>query len=156
MPNNTIETINSKSGIYYATLNSSLILSFTDKKILNYLRIKEPVKDEILTDFFPELFGLEDEVLDVVFKRTKRFSLNTINRTLNNDIFFNLHILSGEEKDNSAFIIIEDVTEACLSLRKIQQKKNEMVLENNELIRRRNFSDSLLFNRVNIVNYFQW
>ena len=77
MSNNTLEIIKSKTGIYYANFNSSLILSFTDEKIQVFLGIKEPVKNEILTDLFPELYGLETEVLDVIFKRTEGFIFKT-------------------------------------------------------------------------------
>ncbi len=156
MLNYALEILNSKSGIYYATINSSLILSFTDKKIQVYLEITESVKNEIITDFFPEIYGLEDEILNVIFKKTERFSLNTINRTLKNEIFFNLHFLSNPGKENSAFIIIEDVTEGCLSLRKLQQRKNEIILKNSELIRRKTLSEIVLLLWISIINYFRY
>ncbi|HNX23134.1 MAG TPA: PAS domain S-box protein [Spirochaetota bacterium] len=143
MPDGAIKIISSKFGIYYAALSSSLTLSFTDRNIQDYLGLKE-LNDEYLTDIFPELFGLENEIYDVLNKKKEKFSLNTINRTVKSEIFFNLHAFSDPEKENSAFIIIEDITEGSLSLRMVQQKRNEMILRNNELIRREEFITTLL------------
>jgi hypothetical protein len=50
-----IEIISSRFGIYHAVLNSSLIITFSDSSIHDYLGLKESAGDEFLTDFFPEL-----------------------------------------------------------------------------------------------------
>ena len=139
-----IEIISSKFGIYYAALGTGLIVSFTDSNIRDYLGLKKNANKEILTDIFPELIGLEDDINDVINKRRESLVLNTVNRYVGSEIFFNLHIFSDPDNDCSAFIIIEDVTEGSLSLRKVQQKKNEMILRNNELIRREEFITTLL------------
>jgi PAS domain S-box-containing protein len=144
MSNSAIEIINSRFGIFYAVLNSSMNLTFTESNLHNYLGLKKSEDNEVLTDLFPELFGLETEVADVICKRKDHFCLNTINRTVNTEIFFNLHIFSDPENDNTALVIVEDITQGSLSLRMVQQKRNEMILKNNELIRREEFVVTLL------------
>jgi len=144
MSNSAIEIINSRFGIFYAVLNSSMYLTFADSNLHNYLGLKKSEDNEILMDVFPELFGLETEVADVIYKRSDHFCLNTINRTVKSEIFFNLHIFSDPENSETALIIIEDVTQGSLSLRMVQQKRNEMILKNNELIRREEFITTLL------------
>jgi PAS domain S-box-containing protein len=139
-----IEIISSRFGIYHARLNSSLIITFTDSTIHDYLGLKESAGEEMLTDFFPELFGLENDVLEVLNRKRDRLTLNAINRTAAGEIFFNLHVFSDYKNNNSAFLIIEDITEGSLSLRMVQQKRNEMILRNNELIRREEFITTLL------------
>ncbi len=144
MSKNAIEIIISRFGIYYAVLNTSMILSFTDKNLKTYLGLMESGDRESLTDIFPELFGLETDINDVIHKRKDHFILNTINRTVNTEIFFNLHLFSDPENIGTALVIVEDITEGSLSLRMVQQKRNEMILKNNELIRREEFITTLL------------
>jgi len=144
MSNGAIGIINSKFGIYYASLSSLLTISFPDRNIQDYLGLNESEINKSLTEIFPEFFGLEEDVYDVIFNRRENFSLNTINRTVKNEIFFNLHVFGDPDKAESAFLIIEDITEGSLSLRMVQQKRNEMILKNNELIRREEFITTLL------------
>jgi PAS domain S-box-containing protein len=144
MSNSAIEIINSRFGIFYAVLNSSMNLTFAESNLHNYLGLKKSEDNEMLTDVFPELFGLETEVTDVICKRKDHFCLNTINRTVKTEIFFNLHIFSDPENDDSALVVIEDITQGSISLRMVQQKRNEMILKNNELIRREEFVTTLL------------
>lgn len=139
-----IEIISSRFGLYHAILNSSMILSVSDKNIYTYLGLAGAEDNFVLTEIFPELFGLEDEINDVIHRRRERFSLNTINRNVENEIFFNLHIFSSPDNIGTGIVIIEDITEGSLSLRMVQQKRNEMILRNNELIRREEFITSLL------------
>jgi len=144
MSNGALEIINSKFGIYYASLSSALTVSFPDRNIQDYLGLNESEINESLTEIFPEFFGIEKDVYDVIYKRKESLSLITINRTVKNEIFFNLYIFSDHEKADSAFLIIEDITEGSLSLRMVQQRRNEMILRNNELIRREEFITTLL------------
>lgn len=144
MSNSAIDIISSRFGIYYARLDSSMNLTFIDKGLHNYLGFKEKPILEPLTDIFPELFGLETEISDVINKRRDHFILNTINRTVKHEIFFNLHIFSDHNNHETALVIVEDITEGSLSLRMVQQKRNEMILKNNELIRREEFITTLL------------
>jgi len=139
-----IEIISSRFGIYHAVLNSSLIITFSDSTIHDYLGLKESAGEELITDFFPELVGLENDLLEVLNRKRDRLTLNAINRTAAGEIFFNLHVFSDYKNDNSAYVIIEDITEGSLSLRMVQQKRNEMILRNNELIRREEFITTLL------------
>ncbi|PKL16825.1 MAG: hypothetical protein CVV49_14160 [Spirochaetae bacterium HGW-Spirochaetae-5] len=144
MTKSAIDIIIGRFGIYYGVLNSSMILAFTDKNLQTYLGLGDCGDNEYLTEIFPELFGFETDIDDVIYKRRDHFSLNTINRTVDSEIFFNLHIFSDPENDDSALIIVEDVTQGSLSLRMVQQRKNEMTLKNNELIRREEFVTTLL------------
>lgn len=139
-----IEIISSKFGIYHAAVNSSLFLSFTGVNFQKYLGIKDSCNTRLLTDVFPELIGLETEVDEILHNRKENLTLNTINRSVENEIFFNLYLFSDAENPGNAFIILEDITEGSLSLRMVQQKKNEMTLRNIELIRRGEFVANLL------------
>lgn len=67
-----IEIISSRFGIYHALLNSSLIITFTDSTIHDYLGFKESAGEEMLTDFFPELFGLENDVLRSIKQKERQ------------------------------------------------------------------------------------
>lgn len=144
MVNSAIEIISSKFGIYYAALDPAMNLSFPDRNILDYLKIKKSEEYQFLTDFFPELYGFEDDILDVLHNNKEVFSLNTINRTADNEIFFNIHVFNDPDKEGSGIVIVEDITRGSLSLRMVQQRRNEMILRNNELIRREEFTTTLL------------
>jgi PAS domain S-box-containing protein len=139
-----VDIISSKFGIFHASVDSSMILSFTGRNFREYLGLKNCAAIMPLTDIFPELIGLEDEIKDVFHGRRGSLILNAINRTVINEIFFNIYVFPDSENPGKGFIILEDITQGSLSLRMVQQKKNEMILHNIELMRRGEFIANLI------------
>ena len=144
MYRSAIEIISSKFGIFHASIDSSLILSFSGRNFQKYLGLKDCASNGQLTDIFPELIGLEPDIDDVLHNRRESLTLNAINRKVSNEIFFNLYLFNDSINSGNAFIIVEDITQGSLSLRMVQQKRNEMILRNIELRRRGEFIANLI------------
>lgn len=137
--------IGSRFGIYYAVTNSALKVKFPDSRLLEYLgKDVSSDKDIPLADLFPEIIGIENDILEVVRGERDSITIKRVNRTTTDEIFFNLHFFSGALGAGYSYIVVEDITESSVSFREAQQKRNEVIIKNHELVKREEFVNTLL------------
>lgn len=95
---------------------------------------------------FPELLGNEEEIHNVLKKKSADFRLDYVNRTdaMGQLRFLNLLVLSGDKTD-CGVLIIEDVTEHARMLQEMNQQKYELLLHKRSSEFRKQFlSESFL------------
>lgn len=140
-------------GIYFAFVDPSFMLIFSDDSICKYLGMGDIPGPARLEEVFPEIVGLEDEIGRVISGGKSRFTINTITRFPERDIYFNLNFVSPGPGENGCLLVLEDVTLASISLRNVQQKRNELLLKNQELLQREEFIRILLNTIPNPIYY---
>lgn len=137
--------ISSRFGIYYAVTDKSLKVKFTDGRLIEYLANGEdPDRDIPLQDLFPEIIGIENDIMEVVSGERDSITIRRINRTTTEEIYFNLHLFSGALGAGYCYIVVEDITESSMTFREAQQKRNEVIIKNLELVKREEFVTAIL------------
>lgn len=137
--------ISSRFGIFYAVTDRSLSVKLPDTRLLQYLGIDaDSMKDIPLADLFHEVIGIEHEILEVISRERDSISIKRINRSVNGEIYFNLHFFSDTGDPGYTYIVVEDITESSISFREAQQRRNEIVIRNLELVKREEFVTTLL------------
>ncbi len=137
--------ISSRFGIFYAVTDRSLTVKLPDSRLPDYLGIKPVSGMEFpLSDLFPEVIGIEKEILEVISGERDSISIKRVNRSAHDEIYFNLHFFSDTGDPGYTYIVVEDITESSISFREAQQKRNEIVIRNLELVRREEFVTTLL------------
>jgi len=137
--------ISSRFGIFYAVTDLSLKVKFPDGRLMEYLACGDfSGMTPHLHDIFPEVIGIENEIISVINGKRDSISIKRINRTTTEDIFFNLHFFSDEGGLGYSYIVVEDITESSMSFREAQQKRNEMIIKNLELVKREEFVTTIL------------
>jgi len=92
-----------------------------------------------VTDIFPELIGVENQLLQIVAKQIPYYRLNLLNRTDENGQtrYLNLTILACSEEER-AIIVIEDATAKAMDLQRTNQQRYDTFLYRSSLEHRRN------------------
>jgi len=121
-------------GLYYAMIDSDLLLHFENDAMCEFLSVKPCLKQVHISDVFSEVIGLEDEIRTVVKGEKNEFSIRRINRSCSQEIFFNLYILNHSYKGYQAIVVVRDITNELLVYHSLQQSRNEIQLLQNELI----------------------
>jgi len=147
------EILGGEFGLYYAIVDSSYRMSFSDNPICRYLGAGEMTGEVELVDLFPEVVGLEDDIGKIFSGESERFTINTITRYPEKDISFNLHFFNYRAHGNGCLLVVEDVTQASVSLRDMQQKRNELLVKNQELVQKEDFIRTLLNTIPNPIYY---
>jgi len=147
------EILSVRFGIYYATVNRSLELTLSDSDLLGYLGAARPAGPVHILDLFPELVGLEADIAAVLNGESDGFCVPTVNRVPERDIFFDLHLFIYRPADGTALLVVRDATAEGISLRKVQQRRNDLLLKNQELVQREEFVRTLLDTMPNPVYY---
>lgn len=88
-----------------------------------------PVPTQNLLDLFPELYGNEENLLEVLNRKSGEFRLDHIHRDDKDGEarYLNLLALSGEDKEKG-ILILEDSTQNARILQEINQQKYELFL----------------------------
>ncbi|HOP61798.1 MAG TPA: SpoIIE family protein phosphatase [Spirochaetota bacterium] len=137
--------ISSRFGIFYAVTDLSLNVKFPDSRLVEYLACGICMENEVsLQELFPEVIGIENEIIEVIKGERESVSIRRINRTAGEEIFFNLHFFSDIKGSGYSYVVVEDITENSISFREAQQRRNEVVLKNLELVKREEFINTLL------------
>ncbi|HPA73488.1 MAG TPA: PAS domain-containing protein, partial [Spirochaetota bacterium] len=147
------EILSVRFGIYSATVNRSLELDLSDSDLLGYLGAPRPDGPVQLLDLFPELVGLEADIAAVQNGESDGFCVPTVNRVPERDIFFDLHLFIYRPAEGTALLVVRDATAEGISLRKVQQRRNDLLLKNQELVQREEFVRTLLDTMPNPVYY---
>lgn len=146
------EIISSRFGIYSLVLEKNLTFQDVPGDLLDYLGVERSAACIEISELFPEVVGLEPDIMEIISGLLEKFLLGYVNRIPEREIFFNLHVYPCEINKN-AIVFIEDVTESGMSLRHVQQRRNELFLANMELLHRDEFINTLLNTMTNPVFY---
>jgi PAS domain S-box-containing protein len=137
--------ISSRFGIFYAVINSSLHVKFPDDRLVEYLENgADPDGNIPLHEIFPDIIGIENDIMEVVRGERDSITIKRINRTTSGEIYFNLHFFSGTLGTGYSYIVVEDITESSINFREAQQKRNEVIIKNLELVKREEFVTTIL------------
>ena len=104
------------------------------------------VSGKSFLEIFPEFLGNEEEIHNVLKKKSADFRLDYVNRAeiMGQLRFFHLLVLSEDERD-CGVLIIEDVTERARMVQKMNQQKYELLLyKSSSEFRRQFLSESFL------------
>jgi putative nucleotidyltransferase with HDIG domain len=121
-------------GIYHGTVDEKLRVRFVDGGVFAFLREKPTTKWIDLAEFFPEVVGSENEILQIVRGERDEYSIISVNREMIDEIFFNIYFLRNPGKPRRCVIVVKDLTNELLYRQAIQQKKNEVELLQHTLI----------------------
>ncbi len=83
-----------------------------------------------ITDLLPETVGLENTLREVLAGKRGNFTLEYINRLLENgeERYFNLSFFKTGDSEVPLFCLVEDTTDAAFQKQQIAQQKNEILL----------------------------
>jgi putative nucleotidyltransferase with HDIG domain len=121
-------------GIYYGTIDKKLRVRFNDDGVFLFLGVQPTSGWLDLTDFFPEVVGIEEEILQIINGKREEYSILSVNRNVREDKFFNIYFLRNSMKTGNCVIVVKDLTNELLYRQAIQQKKNEIELLHQMLI----------------------
>jgi len=134
-----LNAILSKSIFEYILVNNQLRVLETSSGLKKYLD-KEPKGGDDVLDFLPELVGSEEEIREIF---VKRYCLYTLEAVFKNEYYINLSIEYCSE--DTAIILIHNITAMTLSQQKLLQYSNESTLLYNTLVKVLNNQNALLF-----------
>ncbi|WP_199248482.1 PAS domain-containing protein [[Phormidium] sp. ETS-05] len=98
-------------------------------------------------EFFPELFGAEDLLLNVMYGKESCFELKGVGRFhQNTTIYFDLYGIENlqENLNFSLILLVEDVTETMAATQKLVQRSNRTNLLVNQLKSSLDYIDKLI------------
>jgi PAS domain-containing protein len=96
---------------------------------------------------FPELYGTEDILTDILSGVLPNFEFKAITRVLENNslVYFDLYIVQYEEENfNSLIIFLEDVTDRMALEQTLVQATNEMNILISALAGAKNYIDKII------------
>jgi putative nucleotidyltransferase with HDIG domain len=121
-------------GIYYGTVDEKLRVRFIDEGVFAFLKEKPTTNWIELTEFFPEVVGIEEDILQIIRGEREEYTILSVSRELVDEIFFNIYFLRNAQTPRHCVIVVKDLTNELLYRQAIQQKKNEIELLQNILI----------------------
>lgn len=129
--------ITHRFGLHQARIDRGFTIHFTGTSLQNFLGINSAAKTSEAGEVFPELIGVEQKITAVMDGRSREISIKRINRVINDnlssEIFFDLYILRDEIGDDTAALVVRDVTGECLIRQSLQQRRNEIHLLQQDL-----------------------
>ncbi len=136
-----LNTVLDTLGYGYAYLNKALQI-VSNNSIFQTLSISDqPVYNKSIYDIYPETFGLESIIEDLIQNKRSSFFISNIERqgTDKEVFYFDLMLLSLKEKSVPIICLIKNVSESVANKRILVQQKNEIKLLENLLIHRTRF-----------------
>jgi len=128
------EKLLDRFGIYVGFVSNTMKLHFFSKKIEEFLEV-EKINTKELLDIFPEMFGSEEIIKEILTQKKEHYKIKFVGREINNgkQIYFNLHFYSSGIKGYPLLIVVEDITSQSKHIKELQQSRNEILLLNEEL-----------------------
>ena len=117
-----LNTILSKNIFEYLLVDRSLRVTSASDGIEKYLGSMPQEGDDVL-DYLPELVGSEEEVKTIFLKKFCLYSLESVYK---NDYYVNITVEYCDE--NTAIILLHNITANTLSKQKVLQYSNESTL----------------------------
>lgn len=119
----------SRNSIFYATINKDFRLDFPNNSLLSYLGVDILQDSSNLERIFPELFGMDEEIQDILNGNNREINIPLINRRLpDKTIFFDLAVFNNPVKPESALLVVKDMSLIVKDVQKLQQNRNDIEL----------------------------
>ena len=134
-----LNAILSKNIFEYILVDKNLHIMDTSENIKKYLD-EEPQKDEDILKYLPELVGSEEEIKEVFVKQQCLYTLESVCK---NDYYVNISVEYCDQ--NTAIILLQNITATMVSKQKLLQYGNESTLLYNTLKQVIDTQDTLLF-----------
>jgi len=134
-----LNSILSKNIFEYILIDKSLDILNISSGIDLYLN-KVPKIGEDVLDYFPELIGSENDIKEIFSNSTLNYHLEPI---FKNEYYITISIEYYDQ--NTALILIHNITDITLSKQKILQYSNESILLSNTLQKILDSQTALLF-----------
>lgn len=105
---------------------------------------------------FPELFGLEDILMDILEERQVSFELEGVARCLDNKVslYIDIHITKKQTEDateQKLIVLLKDVTSRTLLEQNLVQDSNETSLQLNSLACYKDYIDKILASMPSVL-----
>jgi len=144
-----LNAILSKNIFEYVLIDSQLKIHDVSDGIEKYINTMPREGDDIL-DYLPELVGSEDEILTIFSKKYCLYSLESVHK---NDYYINISVEYCDQ--NTAIVLLHNITAITLSKQKLLQYSNESTLLYNTLQKVVDNQTALLFvsNQYNEVEF---
>lgn len=142
------EIIFNRFGLYHIVADSRLSIISIEDKLLSYLGPAADGVSRELCDIFPEIYGLEHEVAAVIEGRQDEFKIHEINRSVGDEIFFNIIFYPYEPY--GVLVLIEDITREIRFRQSLQQNRNEIQLLQHKLIDKNNDLENTNFRLIQL------
>ena len=123
-----IDLLLSKKNISYALFNSSFNIVNKSKDLSNSLHINLLNDESSIFEIFPEFFGLENELLELLSGIRKEVILENVNKYGKDGKLFYLdyNVIPINDPDPRILVIITNSTEQSELEQKVQQQNNEI------------------------------
>lgn len=153
-----LNAILSKNIFEYILIDTKMRVQQSSEGIAKYLG-SIPQKSDDIVECLPELLGSEEEVKEIF---TKRYCLYTLEAVFKNDYYVNISIEYCDE--NTAIVLLQNITATTLSQQKLLQYNNEStllyntlskILDNQNALIFVTSSDSIKFVNQKFLDYFK-
>jgi len=134
-----LNAILSKNIFEYIIVDRDLNIQNTSDGIKRYLGKQPKERDDVL-EYMPELVGCEEEIKDIF---VKKYCLYTLESIYKNEYYVNISIEYCDQ--NTAIILLHNITATTLSQQKLLQYSNESTLLYNTLQKVLDNQNALLF-----------
>jgi len=134
-----LNAILSKNIFEYIIVDRDLRIQNTSEGIKRYLE-KQPKENDDVLEYLPELVGSEDEIKEIFVKRYCLYTLESVHK---NEYYVNISIEYCDQ--NTAIILLHNITATALSQQKLLQYSNESTLLYNTLQKVLDSQNALLF-----------
>lgn len=129
--------ITHRFGLHHARIDRGFTIYFSGTSLQSFLGLDSAAKSAEAGDVFPELVGIEPKITAIMDGRSRETSIKRINRIINDplssEVFFDLYILCDDIGDDTAALVVRDVTGECLIRQSLQQRRNEIHLLQQDL-----------------------
>lgn len=146
--NSLIDYLFVEYGIGYAVFNRDLKLIRKSNNLSNLLNLSKINLDESLFEIFPEFFGLENDITNVISSKIPKLVLDQINKVNDNgDIRYLKYTLLKLPGADNILLSIYDSTIQSQLRQTLQQQKNELkILQESVAFLKNNSIDNFLGN----------
>lgn len=123
-----IDLLLSKKNISYAIFNSSLNIIKKSNNLYKSLHLNSSYAQNSIYDIFPEFFGSEEEILEVLSGVKKEYCLGKVNKYDKDGKldYLDYLVLPISDPEKSILVIVTNSTESSTLEQKVQQQTNEI------------------------------
>lgn len=134
-----LNAVLSKNIVEYILIDKNLRIVKHSEGLTKYLESTPNIGDDVL-DFLPELVGSEEDILQIFDTPTFSFVLESVYKK---DYYVNVSVEHYDQ--NTALILLHNITDTALTQQKLVQYSNESILMNKTLQKILDSQNALLF-----------
>ncbi len=129
--------ISQRFGIHQARIGRDFVIHFYGSSLQKFLGIDADINTAKSSDVLPEIVGIERIINTIIDGGSRETSIKRINRIVDGplpaEVFFDLFIINDDRGDDTAALVIRDVTGETLIRQSLQQRRNEIHLLQQDL-----------------------